>query len=381
MAAERPGLVLLTADTVGGVWTYAVELAAALGRDGTRVALATMGDRVSPAMKEELAPLAGTVTLHESAHRLEWMQDPWDDVARAGDWLLALEAELRPDIVHLNQFAFGALPFRAPRLVVAHSCVCSWWQAVHHDDPPAEWDRYRDVVTAGLRGAHLVAAPTQAMLDALFDCYRYRGEWLVLPNARSPRRFAPAEKVPVVFAAGRLWDEAKNLTALETVAPSLPWPVRVAGPVEHPDGGIRATRGVELLGWLTAERLAEELGRAAIYALPARYEPFGLSVLEAALSGCALVLGDIPSLRELWDRAALFVPPHDTDALRAALTALMTDDGRRARLAAASTERARDFTPERMAAAYADAYARAAREARRTRHAVPPDPQEIACAS
>ncbi len=32
--------------------------------------------------------------------------------------------------------------------------------------------------------------------------------------------------------------------------------------------------------------------------LPARYEPFGLSVLEAALSGCALVLGDIPSLRE-----------------------------------------------------------------------------------
>ena len=56
------------------------------------------------------------------------------------------------------------------------------------------------------------------------------------------------------------------------------------------------------------------MGRAAIYALPARYEPFGLSILEAALSGCALVIGDIPSLREIWADAALFVPSDGHDA-------------------------------------------------------------------
>ncbi len=69
--------------------------------------------------------------------------------------------------------------------------------------------------------------------------------------------------------------------------------------------------------------MAGWLGRASIFALPARYEPFGLLPLEAALSGCALVLGDIPSLREVWGDAAWFVPPDDRDALTAAIGSLI----------------------------------------------------------
>jgi hypothetical protein len=42
------------------------------------------------------------------------------------------------------------------------------------------------------------------------------------------------------------------------------------------------------LGELTRRQLAREMGCAAIFAAPARYEPFGLAALEAALSGCAL---------------------------------------------------------------------------------------------
>ena len=56
------------------------------------------------------------------------------------------------------------------------------------------------------------------------------------------------------------------------------------------------------------------LRRATIFALPARYEPFGLSALEAGLAGCALVLGDIP-MREVWHDAAMFVPPEQPAAL------------------------------------------------------------------
>src|SRR5690625_7216151 len=35
------------------------------------------------------------------------------------------------------------------------------------------------------------------------------------------------------------------------------------------------------------------LRQASVFVMPSRYEPFGLSVLEAALSGCALILSDI----------------------------------------------------------------------------------------
>src|SRR5690606_34197804 len=96
-----PERILLTTDTVGGVWTYAMELARALNQRGVAVELATMGTALSPAQRKAAAALPRT-RVHESTYRLEWMADPWDDVGRAGEWLLELEASTRPDVVHLN---------------------------------------------------------------------------------------------------------------------------------------------------------------------------------------------------------------------------------------------------------------------------------------
>ena len=57
------------------------------------------------------------------------------------------------------------------------------------------------------------------------------------------------------------------------------------------------------------------------------------------------------------------MPPDDVDALRWTLLALVDDESARARLAATARGRALDLSPERMASAYVDAYARAARRA------------------
>ena len=352
---DRPS-VLLTADTVGGVWTYAVELARALLGAGVRVHLATMGAPLAAGQRAQLTGL-DALTLHESRYALEWMPQPWAEVDAAGDWLLALERELRPTVVHLNQFAFGALPFRAPTVLVAHSCVLSWWQAVHGCSAPAEWGTYRSRIAAGLAGAGLVAAPTLWMLQTLRTHYGYAGAGVALPNGRDPGLFPPGAKRPLVFAAGRFWDAAKNLAVLDAVAADLPWPVRVAGSLRSPDGREVRPANVQALGVLDGQALARELGAASIYALPARYEPFGLSILEAALAGCALVLGDLPSLRETWGEAAVYVPPDDPAALRSQLQRLIARPDERSRLAAAARARALQFTPARMAAAVLQAYA------------------------
>jgi glycosyltransferase involved in cell wall biosynthesis len=103
--------------------------------------------------------------------------------------------------------------------------------------------------------------------------------------------------------------------------------------------------------------MANLFGRAAIYALPARYEPFGLSALEAGLAGCALVLGDLPSLREIWEGAALFVNPDDDDALASVLGDLICNGGTRAAWAARARRRALRFSARRMSAEYLAAYA------------------------
>jgi len=161
-----------------------------------------------------------------------------------------------------------------------------------------------------------------------------------------------------VFAAGRLWDPAKNLLLLEEVAERLGWPIYIAGDPRQPrkDEQI-ATTQVRLLGQLSETEVASWLKRAAIYAFPARYEPFGLSVLEAALSGCALVLGDLPSLRDLWDEAAIFVAPDSPGDLRLALEGLIEDPVLRQSLAMRARRRALLYTPRRMASAYLEVYA------------------------
>jgi glycogen synthase len=352
----RPRKILMTADTVGGVWTYALELIRALGESGDiRVVLATMGAKLSRDQWKDVRRLRNT-RVEESQYKLEWMERPWFDLARAGEWLLELQRRTKPDVVHLNGYIHAALPFQAPTLVVGHSCVLSWWRAVKGEPAPSEWNWYRHQVTRALRAADLVIAPSHAMLAALQRHYGPLRSAEAIPNGRDPALFLPLSKENFVLVAGRVWDEAKNLQALVDIAPDLPWPVYVAGEVKPPEGEGVKPRHVCLMGRLSPRALIPWYGRAAIYALPARYEPFGLSVLEAGLSGCALVLGDIPSLRETWDEAAVFVPSQDRAALKSALRELMDNPVMLRDWARRARARALEFTPQRMASGYLSAY-------------------------
>ncbi|HYF49059.1 MAG TPA: glycosyltransferase family 4 protein [Planctomycetota bacterium] len=354
----------MTADTIGGVWTYALELSAALAAFDVEVALATMGRPLNASQRAEAEALRN-LQIFESSYKLEWMEDPWADVDAAGDWLRSLESRLEPDIVHLNGYAHGALPWKAPVLVVGHSCVASWWKAVKGGPLPESWITYRNAVRLGLAAADCVVAPSHAMLAALIEHYGLVPNGRVIPNARDPRAFAPVVKEPFILTAGRLWDAAKNISGLESVAMRLPWPVLVAGEEHHPNGRSSANiRTVVPLGYLSSGEMALRLGAASIYALPARYEPFGLSVLEAALSGCALILGDIDSLRENWDGAAVFVDPEDSEALVGAATKLIHQRRRREDLGAAALHRGRSFAPECMGKAYFSLYQQMANDTR-----------------
>jgi glycogen(starch) synthase len=130
--------VLMTADTVGGVFSFALELVRGLAGRGVRVTLATMGGEPSADQRARLAD-AVAVRVETSSFALEWMDDPWHDVDRAGEWLLALADEVGPDVVHLNGFAHGALPWHVPVVLTGHSDVLSWYEAVRGVGAPPGW--------------------------------------------------------------------------------------------------------------------------------------------------------------------------------------------------------------------------------------------------
>jgi glycosyltransferase involved in cell wall biosynthesis len=72
-------------------------------------------------------------------------------------------------------------------------------------------------------------------------------------------------------------------------------------------------------------------------------------VLEAAQAGCALVLSDTRTFRELWSGAALFVKPTDARGFADAITQLLRDSEGRDRLGSAARLKALAYTPDATA--------------------------------
>ena len=97
--------------------------------------------------------------------------------------------------------------------------------------------------------------------------------------------------------------------------------------------------------------------RAAVYAATPRYEPLGLSALDAAFSRCAIVANDIPSFREVWGDAALYFRTNDARSLAETLRQLDSDRALRHAYADRAFTRARErFTTKRMIDDYLDLY-------------------------
>jgi glycosyltransferase involved in cell wall biosynthesis len=303
---------LVTADTIGGVWTYVRELVTGLVRRGVHVTLVSFGDIPTPSQMEWMNELYD-LDFRPTGFHLEWMQDAERDIRVSSEYLQAIVQEVEPDVIHLNQYCYGSLEMGAPKIVVAHSDVVSWWVSVHGEQPPpnrwSEW--YRSVVTAGIAGADVVVAPSQWMLSNVHANYTRPTQEYVIYNGRTPTLFNPhITKEEYVLSVGRLWDGGKQTALLTKIDPG--WPVYIAGAEQHPESGqgfesLWKNDRVYLRGVLSEAQLRHLYGRAPVYVATSRYEPFGLAPLEAALSRCAIVANNIDTFHELWgDRAFYF---------------------------------------------------------------------------
>lgn len=349
--------ILLTTDAVGGVWTYSVDLAAALAEAGAAVKIVTLGPRPCGARRAEA--IRRNLDVLETGHALEWMAPGRNPVRLAGLAVARLARAFGADVVHLNTPALAAgTRFGGARVVaVNHSCVATWWAATHGSALPPRYGWCAAMTGEGLAAADAIVTPTAAFAAATRAVHELRRTPTAVHNGRATAPAEPAEQIDEIFAAGRLWDQGKNVQALNAVAGRVPWPIRAAGGTAKPEGGRVRYPALKASGHWSGDRVRRHLAQRPIFVSPARYEPFGLAVLEAAQAGCALVLNDIPSLRELWDGAALFVDADDPDDLAGGLRRLIEDRALRRSLGAAARERSAAYRVPAMAAGMAALYA------------------------
>jgi len=348
--------ILLSTDTVGGVWDYTVTLARELDALGCEVLIAAIGEP----RDLRLARIPPGVQVTGRGYRLEWMEGAEGDVREAARWLRDLAQLWAADLVHLNQLAYAGFGFPAPVVTVVHSDVLSWWTHNHGTDAPPEWSAYAGWVRGGLKASDAVVTPTQYQAALTWRHYGVPVTRVIHNGIEVGDGEPPARTEPLVLCVGRAWDRGKGVDLLDeavgSMGPGAP-PVHVLGETLAPHGSVFDARHVTLHGRVERAEVDAWMRRATIYVAPSRYEPFGLAPLEAAVHGCALVLSDIGTFGELWNGCADFFPSGDAAALADTLSRLAADPARIARLAEAARKRAmRRYTARRMAQDYVQLY-------------------------
>ncbi|MGH9513502.1 MAG: glycosyltransferase family 4 protein [Terriglobales bacterium] len=364
--------ILVTTDTLSGVWTYTRELVTGLVSRGARVTLVSFGDIFVPGETAWLDSLPG-LEYCPTAFRLDWMQEGEYDFEQASAYLIELVRERKPDLLHLNHPCYGALAVSTPRVVVAHGDFINWWKAVHGHAPKAtQWLRwYRQRLNEGMTQADAVVAPTVWMLDSIRSCYESSKRNAVIYHGRNPILFNPyGKKDDSVLAVGRMWDAGTQLGLLTQHAHSLPISIAASNATGRSSHiPIRADvkvaideTAVSLKGPQTEAQMRALYSRSSTYVTTSRYEPFGIEAIEAAFSRCAIVANDIPSHREVWGDAALYFRSNDASSLADTLRRLSEDRDLCRTYANRSFRRAHDcFTANRMMDEYVALYDRVLR--------------------
>ncbi|NLS06361.1 glycosyltransferase family 4 protein [Rhizobium sp. P32RR-XVIII] len=346
----------MTIDAIGGLRRYAMDLARALKEANVETVFAGLGPRLSTQQMREATAIGPCIWLDAP---LDWMTDREDHLDVIPELLRELADKHMVDLLHLNLPSQAAgLVSDVPIVAVSHSCVVTWFEAMRGARPSADWSWQADRNRSGFDCADIVIAPSRSHAGALTRCYGAIPNLEIVHNC-TWLSAAPTVRENFVFAAGRWWDEGKNGALLDRVATITNRRIVMAGPLEGPAGQHLTIGHAEHLGERSYPETVALMRRAGIVVSPSLYEPFGLAALEAARTGAALVLADIPIYRELWNGAALFADPHDPASFADAIDCLTADEDMRTGLGFLAQQRSGQFSPAAQCEAILRVYAQA----------------------
>ncbi len=371
----------------GGQVVYVLKLSESLARLGYQVDILTRRFEEQPAVE----PLGNGVRIvrvgagGRDLIRKEWMVDV------IPEWVANAEREIARfgytfDLIDSHYWDAGlagtalAGRLRIPHIHTPHSIGA--WKRDTMDGDPAELDRQYNFVRrirgerAIYRAADAVIATTPQQRDLLVteEYGTDPARIAVMPPGYDETRFFPVSGAtrtvlkrslgidgPLVLALGRV---AANkgydllLRAMPVVVERIPG-VRLLlavgstqptpGEVAQVDELRELARELGIAGQVTFadhipdDRLADTYRAADVFALSSRYEPFGMTAIEALACGTPVVVTTEGGLWQMleWGTEALYADPRDASAYGHAIAAVLRYPAVAAQLARRGSDRAR----------------------------------------
>jgi glycosyltransferase involved in cell wall biosynthesis len=230
-------------------------------------------------------------------------------------WLWGLDRELRrleAELFHGTDFAVPYVP-RLPSVLTLHD-LSPWMNAAWHSD--ADRVRQRTPLLIGLGAATMVVTPSEAVRKQAIERFRiHPGRIRAVPHAAAAcfRPLAAPPGPPYFLYAGTLeprkniagllaaWREVRRLHSVDLV---------LAGRRRSDFAQLSPEPGLQIMGEVSDDRLAQLLAGALAFVYPSLYEGFGLPVLEAMQCGTCVVTSRDPAITEVAAGAALQAGSH-----------------------------------------------------------------------
>ncbi len=186
---------------------------------------------------------------------------------------------------------------------------------------------------------------SRAAVSALYEPLAVRGRTHILPYGVDVAHFRPESvpdrsRPPTILYLANLVPRKGILTLLDAfeivhqALPSVRLRIGGSGPAEnamhHRLATMRCRSAVEVLGAVPRDRVAHEMRRCDIYCLPARWESFGVSLVEAMACGKPIVTTcEGGPVFVVPDSGGIHLPPGDSRAVANALIRLLGDPAAR----------------------------------------------------
>lgn len=337
-------------DHLSGIAIYALrQIAALLRRNAHDYTVLTSWP------KERLAehlPLDGCTVIKGASHRSEKIQyliETWQ-VARAA-------RRFRADSV-FTPWPLGPLAGGRRRVLVLHDLYRVTHPQLHN------W-HYRLFWNLAFPLAIARSETVVTVSDATGDLFREHYPWaaekavtvteastiLAAPRAERPRQ-APYGLVVSTPAATKNLPrliEAIDLLRMRGVTPDIVWVGKDDGSVAAALAAHPGMRNFHLAGRVDETSLATLYAHADFYIAPSLTEGFCLPVIEAQKHGVPVLASDIPVLREVAGKGALFFDPLQPQAMASTIATIVGDHTRRAQLSQLATENAARFSWDKSA--------------------------------
>lgn len=232
------------------------------------------------------------------------------DIAERRWWLWGLDRELRrlnAEVFHGTDFAVPYLP-RRPSVLTLHD-LSPWMNSAWHAD--ADRVRQRTPLLIGLGLANLIVTPSEAVRKQAIQHFRLhpdRVRAIPLAAASAFRPVSTPPTPPYFLFAGTL-EPRKNipglLSAWREVCKITPVDLVLVGRRRPDFPQLSPEPGLQIMGEVSDERMAELLSGTLAFVYPSLYEGFGLPVLEAMQCGACVITSRDPAISEVASGAAI----------------------------------------------------------------------------